>query len=169
LFPERVGCCVLQWELDLHGLHVSEALQALQERVQLLQDITGDLRKQMPAQDWKQQLKPAQTDACAGAGAGAVGLSRQQEGSPAGAINSAAASNKKQAVLTSLLLPDNDVLSWEQQLAAMRQELRVIVGKGLHSSGNEASLPRVVEQWLLQHGYRYIWRGGCIGVSLKLL
>jgi hypothetical protein len=161
----------------LHGLHVSEALQALQERVQLLQDIAGDLRKQMPvqqqqhnhmqpSQDWKQQVKPAQMDA--GAGTGAVNPFMQHV-SPAGSINSAVSSSKKQAVLTSLLLPDNGVLSWEQQLAAMRQELRVIVGKGLHSSGNEAALPRVVEQWLLQHGYRYIWRGGCIGVSLKLM
>lgn len=156
MVPGRVCCCcVLQWELDLHGLHVSEALQALQERVQLLQDIAGDVRKQMPAQQQPNHMQSAQH--------------MKQHGTPTGGINSAAASSKKQAVLKSLLLPENEVLSWEQQLAAMRQELRVIVGKGLHSSGGEASLPRVVEQWLMQHGYRYIWRGGCIGVSLKLL
>lgn len=163
---------VLQWELDLHGLHVSEAIHALQERVQLLQDIAGDLRQQLAVQQYAQhnqqqqsQLSPLQQQHKASS---MVGTTRGQI--PAAGISSpAAAGNKKQAVLTSLLFPDGGVLSWEQQLSAMRQELRVIVGKGLHSSGGEASLPRVVEQWLLQHGYRYIWRGGCIGVQLKLL
>ena len=46
-------------------------------------------------------------------------------------------------------------------LLAGRRVLRVIVGKGLHSSGGEASLPRVVEAWLLEQGYR--WEGGWAG------
>jgi DNA-nicking Smr family endonuclease len=39
-----VGCCLpacLQWELDLHGLHVSEALAALQRRLDLLEGGQG--------------------------------------------------------------------------------------------------------------------------------
>lgn len=133
---------ILQWELDLHGLHVGEALTALQERVELLQDLAGDLRKQVYAAQHHQ---------------GVLG-------------SSTVAGDTRRAVLTSLFLPDGQgVLSWEQQLAAMRQELRVIVGKGSHSRGGEASLPRVVEQWLLQHGFKHTWRGGCIGVQLKLL
>lgn len=151
---------LLQWELDLHGLHVNEALAALRDRVQLLQDISNDLRKQMSAQQQLQHEPRSQVHKQAPAGTpGFRGLVAATSG----------ASSTKQAVLTSLLLPTDSVLSWEQQLSAMRQELRVIVGKGLHSSGGEASLPRVVEQWLLQHGHRYVWRGGCIGVKLKLL
>lgn len=143
----------LQWELDLHGLHVAEALQALHARVELLQEVAQDLKQQVTAS--------ANTLA-------APAVDRQQPQSQQ-AIASGAGTSRKQAVLTSLLLPDEQVLSWEQQLAALRQELRVIVGKGLHSSGGEASLPRAVEQWLLQRRYKYIWRGGCIGVQLKLL
>lgn len=139
-------CCVaVQWELDLHGLHVTEALQALAERVQLLSDISQDLRKQSAVQPAASRGSPA-----------------------AGVAGFPAVGNTKQTVLTSLLLPGGDV-TWGQQLAAMRQELRVIVGKGLHSSGGEASLPRVVEQWLLQRGYKYIWREGFINVQLRLL
>lgn len=156
----------------MHGLHVSEAIHALQERVQLLRDIAGDLKKQLAVQQSSQynqqqqmQLSPLQQQHKASSMVGTV-WGQIHAG---GVSSTAAAGNKRQAVLTSLLLPDGGVLSWEQQLSAMRQELRVIVGKGLHSSGGEASLPRVVEQWLLQHGYRYIWRGGCMGVQLKLL
>lgn len=109
--------------------------------MQLLTDISQDLKKQSAMQP-------------AALAAGGAGLP--------------AAGNTKQNVLTSLLLPGGDV-SWGQQLAAMRQELRVIVGKGLHSSGGEASLPRVVEQWLLQRGYKYVWREGFINVQLRLL
>ena len=78
--------------------------------MQLLSDITQDLRKQSAVQQAHSRGPPA---------AGSPGL-------PAGG-------NTKQTVLTSLLLPGGD-LSWGQQLAAMRQELRVIVGKGLHST-----------------------------------
>lgn len=139
---------------------MNEALAALQERVQLLQDIAQDLRKQMSAQQQLQHEPRSQVHKHAPGGTGTLqGLVAASNG----------ASSTKQAVLTSLLLSTDSLSSWEQQLSAMRQELRVIVGKGLHSSGGEASLPRIVEQWLLQHGYRYVWRGGCIGVNLKLL
>lgn len=153
-----------QWELDLHGLHVSEALQSLQERVQLLRDIAQDLRKTAAAAGVAAAPSPAQPPPAAAA----PGRRRPHAAPLQGCVRPAGGSTK-QAVLTSLLLPDDSVLSWEQQLAAMRQELRVIVGKGLHSSGGEASLPRVVEQWLLRHGYKYIWREGCISVQLRLL
>lgn len=155
-------CCftvLLQWELDLHGLHVAEALSALQARVQLLKEL---------AQDIKRQQLPAAPSASSIAVASTPDNTSARQG--AGVAAGRAPVTSRQAVLTSLLLQDDHIgLTWEQQLAALRQELRVIVGKGLHSAGGEASLPRVVEQWLLQHGYRYIWRGGCIGVQLKLL
>lgn len=153
----------LQWELDLHGLHVNEALQSLQERMQLLRDIAQDLRK-TAAVSAAAGSAPAQASPAAAGG--------REHVRPAAPLHGAArpaGGSTTQAVLTSLLLPAGGVLPWEQQLAAMRQELRVIVGKGLHSSGGEASLPRVVEQWLLRQGYKYIWREGTISVQLRLL
>jgi DNA-nicking Smr family endonuclease len=144
--------------------------------VQLLQEVADDLKTQMAA-------AAAAAGQTAQSGQHIRPNSRQQQRQlrqldsdeqEALAVSDApqpavVVANKKQAVLTSMLLPDASMLSWEQQLAAMRQELRVIVGKGLHSSGGEASLPRVVEQWLQQHKYRYLHRGGCIGVQLSLL
>jgi hypothetical protein len=46
------------------------------------------------------------------------------------------------------------------KLLASRGVLRVIVGKGLHSAGGEASLPRVVQGYLLKRGLRWA-AGGC--------
>lgn len=45
-------------------------------------------------------------------------------------------------------------------------ELRVIVGRGLHSSGGEASLGRVVENQLLAAGRRFRRAGGSVLVRL---
>lgn len=45
--------------------------------------------------------------------------------------------------------------------------LRVVVGRGAHSSGGEASIPRVVESWLAAAGHRYSLRGGSIDVHLR--
>lgn len=46
-------------------------------------------------------------------------------------------------------------------------QLRVIVGRGVHSSEGEASLPRVVETHLAAGGYRSQRRGGAIDVPLR--
>ena len=48
-----------------------------------------------------------------------------------------------------------------------RPTLRVVVGKGLHSSGGEASIPRVVESHLAAAGLKYTARGGAIDVQLR--
>lgn len=49
-----------------------------------------------------------------------------------------------------------------------RPTLRVVVGKGLHSSGGEASIPRVVESHLAAAGMKYTARGGAIDVQLHV-
>ncbi|EFJ44740.1 hypothetical protein VOLCADRAFT_95112 [Volvox carteri f. nagariensis] len=51
--------------------------------------------------------------------------------------------------------PVVDTAAATAKLLAARRVLRVIVGKGLHSSRGEASLPRVVESYLIDKGYRY--------------
>ncbi len=48
-----------------------------------------------------------------------------------------------------------------------RLTLRVVVGRGLHSSGGEASIPRVVESHLAAAGLKYQARGGAIDVQLR--
>lgn len=47
-----------------------------------------------------------------------------------------------------------------------RRELRVVVGRGRHSSGGEASLPRAVQSSLLAAGLRHQHRGGSFLVFL---
>ncbi|PNH12508.1 hypothetical protein TSOC_000563 [Tetrabaena socialis] len=49
---------------------------------------------------------------------------------------------------------------------ASRRVLQVIVGRGLHSARGEASLPRVVESYLLGRGLRFTPRAGQIEVQL---
>lgn len=144
----------MQWELDLHGLHVSEAVQALAARLDLLQDVVHDL---------KQQAAAGPFDAAAAMSALAVT-------NESGGMDGARGSSRKQAVLSSLLLAadGHEHVPWEQQCVVLRQELRVIVGKGHHSTNYEPSLPGAVEQYLQEHKYRYIHRGGCLGVLLKL-
>ena len=46
-------------------------------------------------------------------------------------------------------------------------QLRVIVGRGMHSSEGEASLPRVVEAHLAAAAYRSQRRGGASDVALR--
>jgi hypothetical protein len=133
-----------QWELDLHGLHVQEALHALQQRLQLLQDIVQDLAAQ---------------PAAAAAPAGPADEEAHQVSRPAGS------SSSRKQVLTQLLLSDDQPLHVRQ--AAMSQQLRVIVGKGNNSSAGEASLPRAVEQWLADAQYKYVIRPGVVDVKLR--
>jgi DNA-nicking Smr family endonuclease len=140
----------LQWELDLHGLHVQEALQALQQRLELLQDIVQDLATQ------PQTVAAVHTVVPAAAPAGPEDEVLHLHSRPAGS---------KKHVLTQLLLSDDQPLHVRQ--AALSQQLRVIVGKGNHSSAGEASLPRAVEQWLADVQYKYVARPGVIDVKLK--
>jgi hypothetical protein len=50
---------------------------------------------------------------------------------------------------------------------AKRQSLRVIVGRGIHSSGGQPTLPRVVAVALDAAGYTFIDRDGALTVELK--
>lgn len=158
---------VPQWELDLHGLHVKEALIALQERLELLQALVQDILGHARAA----AASPADTAAA------------EQELSISSTFRTAtchtikspvqaapAARGGRQQLLAQLLLADDErSVPLHVRQAAARQELRVIVGKGNNSSGGEASLPRVVEQWLGENKYRYITRTGAIDVRLKRL
>ncbi len=42
-----------------------------------------------------------------------------------------------------------------------------MVGRGLHSTGGEASLPRNVERYLAGQGLKYHWRQGAIDVKIR--
>lgn len=50
---------------------------------------------------------------------------------------------------------------------AGRPALRVVVGRGAHSSGGEASIPRVVESHLRGAGLRFTPRLGALDVHLR--
>jgi hypothetical protein len=41
------------------------------------------------------------------------------------------------------------------------------VGRGLHSAGGEASLPRNVERYLSILGLKYHWRQGALDVKIR--
>ncbi|KAF6254442.1 hypothetical protein COO60DRAFT_321184 [Scenedesmus sp. NREL 46B-D3] len=140
------------WQLDLHGLHVGEALQALQQRLELLQGMVQDLT-----------AHPQSAAAAAAAPSGPEGEEDHLTGSSAAATTSSSSSRKH--ALMQLLLTEDQPLHVRQ--AALRQQLRVIVGKGKHSSAGEASLPRAVEQWLGDALYKYAVRPGAIDVKLK--
>jgi hypothetical protein len=51
--------------------------------------------------------------------------------------------------------------------AGQHTQLRVVVGRGKHSSGGEASIPRVIENHLKAAGYRYQHRLGAIDVQIR--
>eukprot|EP00775_Hariotina_reticulata_P004766 gene4766-5016_t len=117
------------WELDLHGLHSKEALQALQQRLDLLQELLLDV----------------------------MSLRSTGHASTASSVN----------------LELSKIGSGQQLLESSHVSrlpaLRVIVGKGNHSSGGEATLPRAVEHYLIDAQYKYLLRGGAIEVKLKRL
>eukprot|EP00879_Flechtneria_rotunda_P019894 GHRR01020910.1.p1 GENE.GHRR01020910.1~~GHRR01020910.1.p1 ORF type:complete len:314 (+),score=103.59 GHRR01020910.1:138-944(+) len=143
------------WELDLHGLHIKEALQALQQRLQLLQCLVQELMHSSAVQRAVQgsQLQD-----------GYINSNGHSHGSSAGAVAGGLYTSRQQLLAQLCLSVDQ---SQHAQLAAARQELTVIVGKGNHSSRGEASLPRAVEGWLIDAQYKYTWKGGAIDVKLK--
>lgn len=139
---------VVQWELDLHGLHVREALSALQQRLELLDAVIAD---GMLGQQGQLGQQPA-----AASGPGRPGQQAQALGA-------------RQRVLAQLLLTEPGDIAWQQQQAAARQELRVIVGRGTHSANGEASLPAAVCAFLDEAGWRYVRRAGALDVKLRRL
>jgi DNA-nicking Smr family endonuclease len=115
--------------LDLHGLHSKEALQALQQRLDLLQELLLDV------------------------------------------MNVRSSGN---ASSSSIIDPGLSGFGSGQQLLEFQRlsrlpVLRVIVGKGNHSTGGEATLPRAVEHYLIDAQYKHVLRGGAIEVKLKRL
>lgn len=120
------------FQLDLHGLHATEAVAALDRRLELLQSVL---------QDAALQAQPSQR----GGRGGAAAAAQQQQG-PLRPAGSAALG----------VLP-----------AGGRWELRVVVGRGAHSSGGEASIPRAVEGRLAALGYRFERRTGALDVQLR--
>lgn len=51
--------------------------------------------------------------------------------------------------------------------AAAVDHVRVIVGRGRHSAGGEASLPRAIEGYLMDQGRKYTAKRGAIEVHLR--
>ncbi|GLC33282.1 hypothetical protein PLESTB_000351100 [Pleodorina starrii] len=130
-----------EWELDLHGLHVQEAIEALTKRIAALELVVATAAAAPKAPARQQQQRRRLPDG----------------GAPAGASATAASPQRQQATDAAAIA----------KLLVARRVLRVIVGKGLHSSGGEASLPRVVEGHLLERGYRFTRYAGVIEVQLR--
>ncbi|KAF8067268.1 hypothetical protein HT031_002315 [Scenedesmus sp. PABB004] len=72
---------------------------------------------------------------------------------------------RQQALQQALLLSAQP--GQPHQQAAARRGLRVITGKGTHSSDGDASLPRAVAGWLSERGFCFEARGGALEVRLK--
>jgi hypothetical protein len=153
-------CCSL-FELDLHGLHASEAVAALDRRLDLLQGILRDAA-----------LQPQDL---ARAGAGAAGTAKMGGGrgqaariacgwNPRGPAGQAAPPEAAGLPMLPAGAAGRSVLPAG---AGGRWELRVIVGRGAHSSGGEASIPRAVEARLAALGYQFIMRTGALDVQLR--
>lgn len=139
LFPTHsphLGCSL--FELDLHGLHTGEALAALERRLALLQSVVHDAAMQP-------QDGPARGQNLAASEGKGAAQSRTQAGGVAEPLR---------------------VVTAAAPLVKGRAQLRVIVGRGTHSSGGEASLPRAVEGRLTQLGYRYVRGTGALDVQL---
>ncbi|GFR47264.1 hypothetical protein Agub_g8951 [Astrephomene gubernaculifera] len=134
----NAGRQLSEWQLDLHGLHADEALQALARRISALE--LGSAA--------------SSTAATARASAGGVGGN--------------AAAGSSMAGTSSNITNSNSDRSSSSRALASRRVLQVIVGRGLHSSGGEASLPRVVQAYLLQQGYKFTAaRAGLVEVQLR--
>ena len=133
--------CPLQWKLDLHGLHISEAIAAVEKRLTELANIDlGAVHQLAPPQNINQATGTYNNTRS--------NMAHQQQQQRQNVLHPAGQSMR------------NGNASW------VKQRLSVVVGRGVHSSEGEASLPRSVEAWLLDHGYRFKSGFGSIEVSL---
>jgi hypothetical protein len=144
--PTSIFCpfiICLQWKLDLHGLHISEALAALEQRLAQLSAALS--------------LKPGTTNPWQDSrGCYNTSNTPHSKESDIGDISTTARGQQHQQYMG---------LQGTTQ-SKKQQRLSVIVGRGLHSSEGEGSLPRRVETWLLDHGFRYKSGVGSIEVSV---
>ena len=133
--------CALQLKLDLHGLHISEAISALEQRLTELAGIQlGAVHQLPPLQNINQATGTYNNTRS--------NMAHQQQQQRQNMLHPAGQSTR------------NGNASW------VKQRLSVVVGRGLHSSQGEASLPRSVEAGLLDHGYRFKIGFGSIEVSV---
>ncbi|GIM11344.1 hypothetical protein Vretimale_14865 [Volvox reticuliferus] len=161
-----------EWELDLHGLHAAEAVETLAQRIKSLEG--GSTRPVATAAGAPAGPATAAATAATGlssSGSSTKGQMQQQRtpiGSGGGGGGGSTAAAAAVAVSAEPTAPaDVAAAAATAKLLASGRVLRVIVGKGLHSSGGEASLPRVVKNFLLDRGYRFTPRAGVIEVQLR--
>lgn len=126
-------------------------MEALARRLQSLQTSVDASAAQASSRSKLAAQGPAHQSQQPGSGQGAAELGRGRTAAASAAAGPPATSGP----LTGAAL------------LAKRRVLRVIVGKGLHSAGGEASLPRVVEGYLLSNGYKYTPRAGQVEVQLR--
>lgn len=135
-----------QWEIDLHGLYIAEAIEALQQRLQLLEQRASVL-----------SIAPHPFGSTLPAAAAGEAFTQAHTHPQTQAHVQAHASGRTHAAFA---VPS----------AASPQRtrtLRVIVGRGNRSSGEEASLPRAVGAWLEERGLRHRLAGGAIEVAVR--
>ncbi|GIL62000.1 hypothetical protein Vafri_16328 [Volvox africanus] len=156
-----------EWELDLHGLHAAEAVEALARRIKALEHGSAGAAAAVAAAATTPSAA-AGADLSGGGGGGSTRRQMQQKRRTVGSHSSAVTAEAAVAVAAEHKAPaDVAAAAATAKLLASGRVLRVIVGKGLHSSGGEASLPRVVKNFLLDRGYRFIPRAGVIEVQLR--
>ncbi|GLI65623.1 hypothetical protein VaNZ11_009193 [Volvox africanus] len=158
-----------EWELDLHGLHAAEAVEALARRIKALEE--GSALAAAAVAAAAAPVATAGAELSGGGGGGGGGSTKrrmQQQRRTVGSDGSAVAAAAAAAATAEHKAPaDVAAAAATAKLLASGRVLRVIVGKGLHSGGGEASLPRVVKNFLLDRGYRFIPRPGVIEVQLR--
>ena len=82
-------------------------------------------------------------------------------------VHEATAALDRRLELLQCLLADGAAVGPGGGAAPARALLHVVVGRGMHSSGGEASLPRAVESHLKAAGLRYEPRLGAVDVVLR--
>ncbi|GAB4821151.1 hypothetical protein N2152v2_008197 [Parachlorella kessleri] len=155
------------FELDLHGLHAAEAVAALMRRLELLQQVLADAtsrrleEKRGRSRDSSSGRQPPAPARAAGSAvaAGAAEAAAAAEGGAAGGAGAPPLRPASPAQPSGLS---------GRVPATGRWELQVVVGRGAHSSGGEATIPRAVEARLAELGYKFERRGaGALDVALR--
>jgi len=165
----NVGRGLSQFELDLHGLHATEAVEALDRRLVLFFCAMFTLASGKHTAVYHMHLDHlALIIACLPACDKMIWLhfecqvlslspvQMQKE-----SFGKASRTGLNRCLLRRLLCLG------QLQHHSQASKLRVIVGRGNNSSGGEASLPRVVESHLLQRNMNYITGQGIITVYLR--